>query len=209
MRSHLRIVAGSLRGRKLACTVHPDMRPTPQMVREALFSILGNAVPDRLFVDIFGGTGIVGVEALSRGASQTYFIERDYRQAQEIEGHLRTFDLTKRAKLYRTDAYRWIAAWQPPADPVNIFFSPPFPDLTDRPADLLGAIRTLQQKVADGSVILLQSERGAPLEDDPALADWELRRYGRNHLLLGQKEESEGVGSGESGIGEEATADQE
>ena len=189
MRSHLRIVAGSLRGRKIACQVHPDMRPTPQMVREALFSILGNAVPDRPFVDVFGGTGVVGLEALSRGASMTLFVERDYRSAQEIDGHVRRFGLGRQAKIYRTDAYRWVAAWQPPAEPVNVFLSPPFPDLTDRPDDLLDAIRTLQARVADGSVIVLQSERGAPLEEMEALSDWELRRYGRNTLMLWQKDE--------------------
>src|SRR5437660_1746463 len=84
MRTEVRIVAGSLRGRKLTCHVNPDLRPTPQMVREALFSILGNAIPERVFVDIFAGTGVVGVEALSRGASSTLFVERDLRLAQEI-----------------------------------------------------------------------------------------------------------------------------
>ena len=51
MRTEVRIVAGSLRGRKLICNVTPDLRPTPQMVREALFRILGNAVPERVFFD--------------------------------------------------------------------------------------------------------------------------------------------------------------
>ncbi len=52
-KTELRIVAGTLKGRRLQCFVHPDMRPTPQMVREALFSILGNAIPGRMFYDIF------------------------------------------------------------------------------------------------------------------------------------------------------------
>src|SRR5947207_15508406 len=81
MRVQLRIVAGSLRGRKILCQVHPALRPTPQMVREALFSILGNAVPDRPFVDVFAGTGANGMEALSRGASFAYFIEREIGRA--------------------------------------------------------------------------------------------------------------------------------
>src|SRR3954470_8978146 len=68
-KSEIRIVAGTLRGRKLTCFVHEGMRPTPQLVREALFSILGNAVPGRVFYDIFAGTGVNGLEAVSRGAS--------------------------------------------------------------------------------------------------------------------------------------------
>src|SRR5271157_1171654 len=111
MRSELRIVAGSLKGRKLKCVVSPTLRPTPQMVREALFSILGNAVPERPFFDVFAGTGVVGLEALSRGATSTTFVERDFRLAQDIDGYLRKFQLMRQARIYRTDAYHWIAAW--------------------------------------------------------------------------------------------------
>jgi 16S rRNA (guanine(966)-N(2))-methyltransferase RsmD len=187
MRVAIRIVAGSLRGRKVICNHGAELRPTPQMVREAFFSILGNAIPDRLFVDIFAGTGVVGMEALSRDARQTLFIERDAALAQSLEGHLRSFGLSRQAKLFRTDAYRWIAAWQAPAEPVNIFLSPPFPDLQERPEEFMKAVTALQEKVAPESVIVIQGERGT-LEDDPALAGWEERRYGRNVLLIWQKE---------------------
>src|SRR5438270_11516607 len=130
MRTQLRIVAGMLRGRKLTCNVNAHLRPAPQRVREALFSILGNAVPDRPFIDLFAGTGVVGVEALSRGASSALFIERDYRLVQDLDGYLRKFNLARQARIYRTDAYHWIAGWRAPAEPVNVFISPPFADLT-------------------------------------------------------------------------------
>lgn len=185
MRTQIRIVAGNLRGRKVTCNVNPDLRPTPQMVREAFFSILGNAVPERIFIDIFAGTGVVGMEALSRGAASALFIERDPELAKGIESHLRQFELTRIAKLYRTDAYRWAAAWIAPKTPVNIFLSPPFPDLTDKTSDLLEAIRVLQEKVAEDSVITVQTERGSPLDHE--LRDWEIRTYGRNELLIWQR----------------------
>src|SRR5437016_5131790 len=101
MRTQLRIVAGSLRGRKLSCTVSPTLRPTPQMVREALFSILGNAVPDRPFFDVFAGTGVVGLEAVSRGASSTTFVERDFRLIGELEQHIRTFGVAEQTRIAR------------------------------------------------------------------------------------------------------------
>jgi 16S rRNA (guanine966-N2)-methyltransferase len=187
MNTALRIVAGSLRGRKIACTVHAELRPTPQMVREALFSILGNAIPERLFVDVFAGTGVVGLEALSRGASATYFVERDVRLANGIERHLRQFELSRQARVYRTDAYRWIAAWTPPPEPINVFLSPPFADLHEHPDLLLQALRELQTKVAADSVIVLQSENGSPLETDAELQSWEQRHYGRNVLMIWQR----------------------
>jgi 16S rRNA (guanine966-N2)-methyltransferase len=189
MRVAIRIVAGSLRGRKVVCNHSAELRPTPQMVREAFFSILGNAIPGRIFIDIFAGTGVVGIEALSRDAKQALFVERDNPLSQAIEQHLRAFGLSRQAKLFRTDAYRWIAAWQAPAEPVNVFLSPPFPDLRERPDEFVKAVATLQEKVAPESVIVIQGERGLHLEDDPALAGWEERRYGRNVLLIWQKEE--------------------
>src|SRR5947209_1629988 len=188
MRVAIRIVAGSLRGRKVVCNHSAELRPTPQMVREAFFSILGNAIPGRLFIDVFAGSGVVGMEALSRDAKQTLFIERDFQLAQGLERHLRAFGLARQAKLFRTDAYRWIAAWQAPAEPVNVFLSPPFPDLQERPHDFMKAVAALQEKIAPESVIVIQGERSSPLEDDPALAGWEERRYGRNVLLIWQKE---------------------
>ena len=137
MRVELRIVAGSLRGRKIHCHVSPELRPTPQMVREALFSILGNAVPERPFFDLFAGTGANGMEALSRGASFTYFVERDFRLAQDIDNHLKSFDVARQAQVVRTNVYRWAGQWQPPREPVNIFISPPFADFKNCNDELL------------------------------------------------------------------------
>jgi 16S rRNA (guanine966-N2)-methyltransferase len=191
MRTQLRIVAGSLRGRKLVCNVGPNLRPTPQMVREALFSLLGNAVPERPFLDVFAGTGVVGMEALSRGASTTTFIERDFRLLAEVERHLRQFGIFEQATLARADVYRWVERWQPPAEPVNVFISPPFADFEHRLDDLLKLIAELQGKVAEGSVLVLQAEHGVPLDELPAREQWEDRRYGRNHLLIWVRESPE------------------
>jgi 16S rRNA (guanine966-N2)-methyltransferase len=188
MRTAIRIISGSLRGRKVMCTVTPDLRPTPQMVREAYFSIMGNAIPGRAFVDIFSGTGVMGMEALSRGASSALLIERDPAQAKNIEEHLREYNLVRQAKIFRTDAYRWVAAWRVPAEPVNIFISPPFNDLSSKTEDLVTAVQTLQSKVAEDSVIVVQSERGSPLEQVELFKSWETRHYGRNQLLIWQRE---------------------
>src|SRR5437870_11133068 len=183
-RTQLRIVAGSLRGRKLTVVVHPGLRPTPQMVREALFSILGNAVPGRPFFDVFAGTGVNGLEALSRGASAATFVERDRRLADDIEGHLRAFGVARQAHLVRSDVYRWAERWRPPAEPVNAFLSPPFADLQDRAEDFLALVRRLQDALAYGSVLVLQVEVGFDLTALPDAQRWEHRHYGRNILLF-------------------------
>jgi 16S rRNA (guanine(966)-N(2))-methyltransferase RsmD len=188
MRTHIRIVAGSLRGRKLTCTVNAKLRPTPQMVREALFSILGNAVPDRPFLDVFAGTGVVGLEAISRGARSATFVERDFRAVEGIEHHLEAFGVEEFATVVRADVYRWIEHYEALAEPVTVFISPPFADLQRRPDDLLQLLTQLQQKVSAGSVLVLQSETNLTPEPLPLGEQWERRRYGRNELLIWVKE---------------------
>jgi 16S rRNA (guanine966-N2)-methyltransferase len=188
MRTQLRIVAGSLRGRKLTCTVSPTLRPTPQMVREALFSILGNAVPDRPFFDVFAGTGVVGLEAISRGASSVTFVERDFRLVGELEKHIGAFRVGDATNIVRSDVYHWIQRWQPPAKPITLFLSPPFADFSNRLNDMLALIVQLQEKLHPESVLVLQSERGAPLDDLPRLQEWDVRTYGRNMLQIWVKE---------------------
>jgi 16S rRNA (guanine(966)-N(2))-methyltransferase RsmD len=190
MKTQIRIVAGSLRGRKLSCNVNADLRPTPQRVREALFSILGDAVPDRPFFDVFAGTGVVGLEALSRGASSVTFVERDFRLIGELEKHVAAFGVADKARIARTDVYRWIERWQAPDEPVTIFLSPPFKDFDRRPDELLHVVSQLRQKVHEGSVLVLQSESTAALDELPDRTTWDERRYGRNHLLIWVKERS-------------------
>ena len=183
-RVEIRIVAGELKGRRLACIVSPELRPTPLMVRQALFSILGNAVPDRHFLDVFAGTGVFGIEAISRGASVATFIERDFKLAQQIDDNLTAFKVVERGRVVRADAYRWAERWMPVADePVNLFVSPPFPDLTRKPEEFATLVATLREKAPPGSVITLQLEIGYPPEALP-YADWECRTYGRSVLAI-------------------------
>ncbi len=185
-RSEVRIVAGRLRGRKLVCLVHEGMRPTPQMVREALFSILGNAIPDRVFYDVFSGTGVVGLEAISRGATRTVFVERDGKLTSEIQAYAQKFGVAEQTQIVRSDVYRWVDRWIPGDAPVNVFLSPPFPDLAERLEDFLRLVETLQQRLPLESVLVIQAEDGFAI--DRLKGEWDCRKYGRNRLLIQVKD---------------------
>ena len=162
-KTELRIVAGSLRGRKVTAAVHPGLRPTPEMVRQALFNILGDAVPDRVFFDLFAGSGVIGLEAVSRGASGARLVERDAKQAADIQKAIDAFKVRDRAQVLRADVYRWAERWIPPAEPVNLFLSPPFPDLTGAKLDeFVSLVELLWAKLPAGSVLTVQAEHGFP-----------------------------------------------
>jgi 16S rRNA (guanine(966)-N(2))-methyltransferase RsmD len=187
-KTEVRIVAGSLRGRKIACFVHPGLRPTPQMVREAFFSILGNAVPGRSFFDLFAGTGVVGLEAVSRGAKRAWLVENDAKSAAAVQRYAERFEVADRVTVVRADVYRWAERWLPPQEPVNVYLSPPFPDLTDRADAFLGLVRTVWEKCPDEAVVVVQAELGFPTDGLPDADRWEVRTYGRNLLLIRVKE---------------------
>lgn len=136
--------------------------------------------------------GRSAAEALSRGASTAIWIERDFRLANEIEQHVRAFDLIRKGRILRTDAYRWADGWRAPSEPVNLFLSPPFADYQRRLDDLLKLVTDLQSKCAPGSVLVLQSERHAALDELPHLEEWDQRKYGRNVLMIWVKPEAPG-----------------
>jgi 16S rRNA (guanine966-N2)-methyltransferase len=188
-KTQVRIVAGSLRGRKLTVVVHEGMRPTPQMVREAFFSILGNAIPDRVFYDVFAGTGVVGLEAVSRGASSARFVEMNARQVADIQKYADQFKIGDKVQVLKADAYRWAERWLEPREPVNLFLSPPFPDLSQKADEFLTLVNVLLKKAPDESVLTIQAEEGFPLTRLPEPDKWDVRSYGRNMLLIRVKGE--------------------
>ena len=106
-RGQLRIIGGQWRGRKLPFQVVEGLRPTPDRVRETLFNWLTATIPAARCLDLFAGSGALGLEALSRGAAHCDFVERDRHSAKIIEGHLHQLDCD-RGVVWRTDARQWL-----------------------------------------------------------------------------------------------------
>ena len=102
----LRIIGGDFRRRQLPVLDHPGLRPTPDRVRETLFNWLGQALYGKQVLDLFAGTGALGIESLSRGAAEVTFVERDAQVASHIRENL-TILKTALGKGCRT----YISAW--------------------------------------------------------------------------------------------------
>ena len=103
----IRIVAGSLKGRRLPVPEVPGLRPTPERVREALFSRLGDRLHGGRVVDAFAGTGSLGLEALSRGADRAIFLERHPAALEALHGIVDAWGLAARATIVPGDAVLW------------------------------------------------------------------------------------------------------
>ncbi len=100
----MRIVAGEWKGRRLATAKGMALRPTPERVREAWMSILQLELPGARVLDLFAGTGALGLEALSRGAAYTDFVENDSRSVRALLENIRALGATERCSVHRADA---------------------------------------------------------------------------------------------------------
>jgi 16S rRNA (guanine(966)-N(2))-methyltransferase RsmD len=187
MRYQLRIIAGSLRGRKMTVILNPALRPLADRAREALFNILGDAVLGRPFFDVFAGSGSVGMEALSRGAGSVTFVERDPRTVSGIREHVQKFAVAEKARILQSDAYRWADKGALPDEPVNVFLGPPYNEFVNHFDALEWLIQTLQERAAPESVLVVQSDRSFPVNRLPFAAEWDIRDYGRTQLAFWTK----------------------
>ncbi len=120
----LRVIAGKARGMKLKAVPGDSTRPVMGRVKEALFSIIGSDIQAASFLDLFAGTGSVGIEALSRGADFAQFVELNRRALKAIRDNLNHTGLADRAAVYRRDAFQMLS--QPPERHFDfIYIAPP------------------------------------------------------------------------------------
>ena len=125
----MRVIAGSHRGRRLSVPPGTTLRPTSDKVREALFSILGPRVSGGRFLDCYAGTGAVGIEALSRGATVVTFVESDHTAVQVVRRNLTTCGLLTQAELRVEMMETFLGQRQWRNSPYDVVFAdPPYAD---------------------------------------------------------------------------------
>ncbi|MDE3087284.1 MAG: 16S rRNA (guanine(966)-N(2))-methyltransferase RsmD [Acidobacteriota bacterium] len=166
----MRVIAGSCRGRPLRAPAGSATRPTGDRVREAVFDVLGSLtdLEGAAVVDLFAGSGALGIEALSRGAARAVFVERRPDALAAIRSNLAALGLEGRARVVRADALGWVAAPRgTPPGPFDLAFCDPPYDFEAWEA-LLGPL--------PAALAVLESSR----EPDPP-PGWEVvrrKRYG-------------------------------
>lgn len=196
----MRIVGGRHRGRRLLAPPGDAVRPTSDRAREALFNILshgrlaiaGLPFADSAVLDAFAGTGALGLEALSRGAAEAVFIERDRDALSVLRRNIDTLGETARARIVPGDATR------PPRGAVTCavaFLDPPYASGLAGPA--LAALAASGWLAADALAVVEVAAREAPLRQD-GFALLDERIYGAARLSFFRREDrlTEPAGSG-------------
>jgi 16S rRNA (guanine966-N2)-methyltransferase len=121
--SELRIIGGSWRSRRIRFVAAPEVRPTPDRIRETLFNWLQGAVPGARALDLFAGSGALGLEALSRGAAEVTFVERDRQVAECLRQALAELG-AQGGRVVAADAFEFLQG--PPVPYDLVFLDPPF-----------------------------------------------------------------------------------
>ena len=181
----MRVITGSARGRKLVTLDGRDVRPTTDMVKEAMFSILHFELEQAMVLDLFAGSGQLGIEALSRGARCCIFVDQSVQSQQVIKQNLATTQLGSKARVAAMDAKAFIRSTGETFDIA----------LLDPPYDsgiLPEVLPLVAEKMNDGGAILCETRLHEELPEE--VGQFYLKkkyRYGKIALTLYRKREAE------------------
>lgn len=176
----MRVIAGTARGRRLKTPKGTSVRPTSDKVRGAIFSILLSQrrdLADAAVLDLFAGTGALGIEALSRGAARAVFVEKDARVATLIGENLALTGFTDVARVIRADAERLDLAALGAFDLV--FADPPYALVLES-----RALRGLAATLSEGGIAMVEHGIDAPPPVPAGLEAFDAREYGDTGLTF-------------------------
>jgi 16S rRNA (guanine966-N2)-methyltransferase len=147
-------------------------------VREAVFNLLGDAVPGKHALDLFAGTGALGLEALSRGASWATFIEQHYPTAAILRRNIETLGAEARCEVITGNVFRR-TRWQHAlvASPWLVFSSPPYAFYVERLDEMLDLVGGLVQSAPAESIFVVEADRRFDFRLLPVADQWDVREY--------------------------------
>jgi len=175
----MRVIAGSARGVPIRAPRDRATRPVTDRVKETLFGILGDRVPDARVLDLYAGSGALGIEALSRGASQATFVERGRDALAAIRDNLERTRLAAAASVHGGDVLRFLAndPGQPPYDLA--FLDPPYEEHA-----ILAPLERLVPLLAPLASVVVKHFWRTEVPTPPGLARWRDRRFGETALTF-------------------------
>ncbi|MEZ7892640.1 MAG: 16S rRNA (guanine(966)-N(2))-methyltransferase RsmD [Candidatus Wallbacteria bacterium] len=174
----LRVIAGTMRGKKLSEFTGDDIRPITDLAKGALFSILFDRVIDADFLDIYAGTGCVGIEAISRGAASATFIDSSRESIKIIKKNLELTKFTEKATVINGLARNALLRLNKKFH--FIFLDPPFFEEIDN--EVLNIIDKNEILLKGGEIILKHFEKTVPPDCFEKIKLRETRRYGNSKL---------------------------
>jgi 16S rRNA (guanine966-N2)-methyltransferase len=176
----IRIVAGAFRGRRLVTPAGHDVRPTKDIVREALFSALDarGVLAGATVLDLYAGSGALAFEALSRGAARATVVERDRAAHQAITQNIDALGVSDAVRVVAADVGHFLAGPPPPAAPFDVVFADPPYDMPERDVDALVAALDAPGWLTAGAALFLERPERRPPALGPGWQTGWQRRFG-------------------------------
>jgi 16S rRNA (guanine966-N2)-methyltransferase len=172
----MRVIAGVARGQPLVAPRDRATRPITDRVKEALFGILGDRVPDARALDLYAGSGAIGIEALSRGASHVTFVEKARTALAALRANLERTRLGEAATVHALDVERFLA--MPVDEPVDlVFLDPPY-----EVRDIVAPLRAVETHLAPGAMIVIKHFWRTEVRDLARARVIRQRRFGETML---------------------------
>ena len=160
----MRVIAGRYRSRRLIAPAGSDTRPTSDRLRETLFNVLSAGIADSVWLDLFSGSGAVGIEALSRGARMVYFVESAARAAKSIRANLGSLSITEGFEVHERDAMQAVRALDAAAVVCDFcFIDPPYTE-TAAYEQTLGFL-SHSRLLTSNSVVVAEHDKHSDLSD--------------------------------------------
>ncbi len=178
----LRIIGGKFRGRQIEYSGDPVTRPMKDLTREACFNLVGGYLAGKAAFDLFAGTGAIGLEAISRGASRAFLVERHIPTVRIVESNVQTLEAESVTEVVTSDTFFWVRQFlndrsQWPDEPWAVFCCPPYVLFEDSQDELLITIHSLLDVAPVGSVFVVESDNRFPTTQLPDLVEWQTRHY--------------------------------
>lgn len=174
----LRIIGGRLRGRKLLYDGRHGTRPMKDRVREALFNLVGPSVKGQHAIDLFAGTGALGLEALSRGAASATFIEQHFPTANLVEQNIQLLELGDVCDVARANTFLWARDLTSLPDlPWLVLCSPPYSFYLERADQMLALIDRYLELMPEGSTMVVEADGQFDFDRLPQARRWDIRSY--------------------------------
>ncbi len=182
----MRVISGNLRGMKLNTIEGDSTRPTREVVREALFSIIMNIVTDSIFLDLFAGSGAIGIEAISRGAKNSIFVDLNPKCIKVIKENVKKGRIEDISRIYNTDYKMALKKLQ--GEKIDIaYIDPPYNKQMG-----IDAIKQISNYdlLSNNGIIILETDTNEEIPDEILRYEkYNYKRYGRNVLSFYRRKE--------------------
>ncbi len=181
--TQLRIIGGRHRGRQLVYSGDQvTTRPMKDDVRESLFNLVGGWMEGKWVIDLFAGTGAVGLEAVSRGALAATLVERHFPTARLIRENVAALQEQQRVTIETSDALFWSRQFlksrqQPVAAPWAVFCCPPWPMFMHQREEIVGLIDSWYRALPPGSLLIVEADVRFDPKHLPDADSWRIRDY--------------------------------